>query len=281
MKGFIDTLHAADNGQLIKDFLLECSMVSPIVASMMRRLYDHHVQLQEERSVEGAGETGPGDRAELDHGVDAVVQDGSEQDTRSIANDFDNYVDIVWYTINKRYRKCSSSKQWDASLVVAQEIEDFVNIIRDEATQESTHPETQRSALETLRNLGVVICEGPDEIGHRVRLMFGTPTSLVEAMNAIIDKMTNDERKTMREMHDGDATFVKKMRRLQRLAGGHYIFKGIGGVIKHLYGEKAEELEKLEEPDSDEGETGNPSPNLEEEEDNLDHLNLRGKPILK
>ncbi|KAI4636687.1 hypothetical protein J4E93_011044 [Alternaria ventricosa] len=256
MKGFIDILHVANNGQLIKDVLLECYIVSPIVASMLRRLYNHHVQLQEERSVEGADHTGPGDRAELDHGVNAGVQDGSEQDTRSTVINFQYYADHVWHAINKRYRKYGSSKQWDASFVVTDEIEDITKVIRDKATQAHAHPKTKRSALETLRNIGVVICKGLDEISHQVCLRFQIPTTLVEAIKAIINKMTDNKRKTLREMHDGEATFVKKMRRFQRLAGGNCIFEGIAGVFKHLYGEEAEMLESLEEPDSDEGQRG-------------------------
>ncbi|KAI4936717.1 uncharacterized protein J4E92_001441 [Alternaria infectoria] len=256
MKGFIDILHAADNGQLVKDFSLECYIVSPIVASMMRRFYNYHGQLQEERSVEGAGETGPGDRAGLEHGVDAVVQDGSERDIRPTAIDFQYYADHVWHAINERYSKCSSSKQWDASFVVTNEIDDITKVIQDKATQAHAHPETQRSALETLRNIGVAICNSTDEIGYRIRIMFQLHTGLLDAMKAIIDKMTDDERKRLREMQNGEASFVKKMRRFQRLAGSYCILKGVGGVIEHLYGEEAEVLENLEEPDSDEGETG-------------------------
>ncbi|KAI4679810.1 hypothetical protein J4E81_010214 [Alternaria sp. BMP 2799] len=256
IKDCIDILHAADNGQLFKELLFQCSFASPVLASMVRHFYNQHVQLEEERSVESADETGPGDRACLEHGVDAVVQDGSEQGIRSTVIDFQYYADHVWHAINKRYRKYGSDKQWDASFVVTDEIEDIVKVIRDKSTQARAQFETQRSALETLRNIGVVICKGPDEIGHRVRLRFQIPTTLVEAMKAIIDKMTDDERKTLREMHDAEATFVKKMRRFQRLAGGNCIFEGIAGVFKHLYGEEAEMLESLEEPDSDEGSRG-------------------------
>jgi hypothetical protein len=202
LKTYIDGLYD-HNSALIKSLLFQYASLRPDIAEILRYNYDSTV--------------------------------GRE---RACVINFDHYSKQVWHDINSNYSDLSGSKQYEMSWeVFGQTCETITNIAAAAAGAASFG--TRRSALETLRKIGKTIClSSNDTLGHEVQKQFNSCSDSEDAMLAILEHMTEAERRAMMAGDDGRGhSFLNQLLELQSLADDNCVFPNLKDVIAELKNE--------------------------------------------
>ncbi|KAF2872298.1 hypothetical protein BDV95DRAFT_569443 [Massariosphaeria phaeospora] len=216
----VDALYADKDGEELKTILLEIGYLQPAVAVRLRLAYEKIVQRE-----------------------------------RARVQSFDFHSKEIWHILNRKYASLSGSKAYNISGEVLHDITETIQGISDQAGALHSSFGTKQSGLETLRKIGKTICLGSnDTLGHEVLKMFGQgETALEDAMESIVQTMSDDERLKMCDVNDGRSTFLDKMEELRELADDHCVFEGLAGVIAELAGDEYEmDEEEDDEEDDDE-----------------------------
>ncbi|KAF2747854.1 hypothetical protein M011DRAFT_467447 [Sporormia fimetaria CBS 119925] len=189
----------AGRGQLLQDYMLSIAKMYPHVAETLRVEYEALLQQERRRTI-----------------------------------DFNHHSKSVWHAINSTGRGMKGSKAFEASFGVCHNVCDTIEEIGEQAGAEWASFQTRRSGLETLRKIGKTICLSEDVIGHEVRKEFGSNTDLEDAMFAILERMTPEEREQMCSVVDEKGSFIQKMEELQKLSKSYCILEELPDVISLL-----------------------------------------------
>jgi hypothetical protein len=107
---------------------------------------------------------------------------------------FDTYSKSCWYTLNKKYKRKSSSAQYDLVGDVMEELESAREAILEQA-HANTKWETRRNALEVLRKISksIMLCE-EQVIKHELMKDGVQLGCFADAMARLAREMTEQER---------------------------------------------------------------------------------------
>lgn len=202
----IDKVHAADNGAYIRNLLLQIAMSQPGVAASLR-------------------------------GVEATlpvpVQETSEplpvQETSELMNKFAACVEEVNYTLNEESSHLSGTRQYDRAHVVFNVVVEIINSIPKEACAPHIPWAIRSSALKSLVQIGNLIINVNDTLGHEVRKLFGGDTALEDAMLQIVDVLKVEEHGLMGQASD-------HIKNLMDLGAGYGLFTELAEVLDVLSG---------------------------------------------
>jgi hypothetical protein len=236
----IEALHAADEGVFVKDLLLRLANTQPDTAKTIRLAYDVHIKRQQVQVI-----------------------------------NFDHYFHDVWNKINDQYSSLSGSKQYDMSFDVFDDVSSIIQSIAEQAGERHASFGTKASALETLRKIGMTICASSgDTLGSEVRKQFSHDSEFVDAMQTVVDALSDAECEKMCAVHDGRSTFLQKMEELKSVASGYCCFKGLAEVIDALT--RAADNEEGEEEEAEEEEEEGDSDEHDSEDDGSDSVDHQG-----
>lgn len=183
----------------LSDFAMTMAMSQPLAAEML--LQQHENILEKER-------TSVIDFSQCANAVLAAVNvtgSGSEQ--------FD-HADSSFENIRK---------------IMATDIQDLV-------TPSSPYA-TKANALQVLYDIGDIVCEASDTIGHEIRIKFQCDVTLEDVMRHVLDCMTTEQRAQAR----GNG-FMEKMRELLKRSLDFCIFQDLGQICDLLQGVESSPL---------------------------------------
>lgn len=129
---------------------------------------------------------------------------------------------------------------------------------------------TKASGLETLHKIGKTIClSSNDTLGHEIQTQFDGNPVFEDAVFAVVNVLSEEERERMCDRDDGRSTFLQKMLELKQLADEYCLFDELGEVIATLSGDAASE------DDGKEPDEGNEEANeIDEEEGEEDERQM-------
>ncbi|KAF2642393.1 hypothetical protein P280DRAFT_540217 [Massarina eburnea CBS 473.64] len=219
LEEYINVLDAADGGALLKRMMLQLAISDPYTSEFVRKNYDNVLAREQARII-----------------------------------DFDHYSKSIWHTLNSNYRLMGSSNAYDISFKVQDDISEDIRSIGDDAGKKHASFGTKRSGLETLRKVGKTIClSSNNTLGHEVQKQFHLGnTCLEDAMLAIVEAMSEDEKGRMCQIHDGRSTFLEKMEELDHLGDCYHVFGRLNDVITLLAGEEQDDENEDDEVEKDE-----------------------------
>jgi hypothetical protein len=160
----------------------------------------------------------------------------------------------IWKEINITYSRLNGSRQYEASGDVYHSVCDSIASIVKQCGP-LANPATRYNGLSVLRKIAKTIClSATDVVGHEVQKQFQWANPLDEGMVSILEAMTLQERRAVREDE-----LYEKFSELVRLAVPICILPGLDGALELLHeaenydGGAGEEEEQYE--DEDEGES--------------------------
>jgi hypothetical protein len=148
--------------------------------------------------------------------------------------DFGIHAEEVDNALNANYDSLSGSKQFELADDVIDQILRSIAAIQKEATKANTSFGTRKSGLEVLRNIGEIICTSNGVIPREVIKSFQHDSALEDAMLAIVECMSAEQRSAMVKAGDGSSDFREKMRNLVADGDGLCIFSKVGDVLRAL-----------------------------------------------
>jgi hypothetical protein len=179
------------------------------------------------------------------------------EESRRVIN-FDWHSKSIWKEINITYSRLNGSRQYEASGDVYHSVcESIASIVKQ--CGPLANPATRYDGLSVLRKIAKTIClSATDVVGHEVQKQFQWANPLDEGMVSILEAMTMQERRAVREDE-----LYEKFSELVRLSVPICILPGLDGVLELLHeaedydGDAAEEggEEQYEDEDEDEGES--------------------------
>ena len=149
---------------------------------------------------------------------------------------FGIHADEVELSIRKFYENAGSAKKLEQVEGIINQISKSISTIQEEATKANASFGTRNSGLETLRNIGEVICLSNSGIPHEVVAKFRDNPMLEDAMIAILTCMTLEERNRMAVFRHESSEFRVKLQDLIANAHQFSVFKKLGEVLDVLCG---------------------------------------------
>lgn len=195
----IDKVHAADNGASIKNLLLQIAMSQPGVAASLR----------------GAEATLP-----------VPVQQTSEH-VQITRDNIAAYVEEVDYLLNEENSHLSGTKQYDRAPVVSNRVFEIINSISDGVCAQNIPMAKKGFALGSLVQIGRMIIDVNDTLGHEVQKRFQRDVALEDALSRIANSLTVEEVGLVRRA-PGD------IRELMERGAGYGLFTELGGALDAL-----------------------------------------------
>ncbi|KAF2794303.1 hypothetical protein K505DRAFT_361184 [Melanomma pulvis-pyrius CBS 109.77] len=151
--------------------------------------------------------------------------------------DFGIISEEVDTTMNQNYGNMGNVKQFEFADDVIEQILQSIATIQEEATKPNASFGTRRSALETLRHIGSIICRSEGVIPLEVVKSFRDDSALEDAMLAIVGCMTTEQRREMAGLREGAFEFREKMQDLITEGTLRCVFARMSGVLSALEGE--------------------------------------------
>ncbi|KGO41284.1 hypothetical protein PEXP_106640 [Penicillium expansum] len=204
--------------------------------------------------------------------VDDTIRVLREKEQNRIIN-FDHYSSSVWKSINITYLSMRGGAQYDVSFEVAQDVVDTIKSITNQCGP-FTNFQTRFNGLSVLRKIGKTIAlSSNDTVGHEVQKHFQWDGSLVEGMLEILDSMTADEIREIREDKSSPESLWPKLQELGELANDYCIHPGIEEVLGRLDPDGYEDGEEWDEDEDEENEGEENEGEENEGEENEDEEN--------
>jgi hypothetical protein len=195
----IDKVHAADHGAYIKNLLLQLAMSQPGVAAALR-------------------------------GVEATLPLPVQQTCEHVqitSNKFAAYVEDVDRMLNEESCHLSGTRQYDRAPIVFNSVVEIIDSISDEACAQHVPIAIKNNALGSLVQIGRMIIDVHDTLGHEVQKRFGRDAALEDALSRIVNSLTVEEFGRVSKAH-GD------IRELWELGAGQSLFTELEGVLDAL-----------------------------------------------
>ena len=149
--------------------------------------------------------------------------------------DFDSKSKSVWRTLNCEYSRLRQSAQFERSGDACHDVERSIQYIGDNCPAHASYG-TKRSALQTLRKIGKIICLTGETMGRQARQHFHADRTLEKTMKGILESMSVEDRASMISERDGDTTYIEKLKELHELGSGYALFEDLDEVIDLLEG---------------------------------------------
>ncbi|KXG45503.1 uncharacterized protein PGRI_040520 [Penicillium griseofulvum] len=142
--------------------------------------------------------------------------------------------------------------RYDVSFEVAEEVVETIQLIAEQCGP-FTNPRTRFNGLSTLRKIGKTIAlSSNDVVGHEVQERFQYDTALVTAMREIIESMTEDEVRAIRENESSPEALWPKLLELEELSVDHCIHPELGEVLNLLDPARCEDEDEEDKEEEDE-----------------------------
>jgi hypothetical protein len=133
--------------------------------------------------------------------------------------------------------------QYDVSFEVAQEVVDTIKSITEQCGP-LTNPRTRFNGLSVLRKIGKTIAlSSNDTVGHEVQKHFQWDACLVTGMLEILDSMTADKVRAIREDESSPEALWPKLQELEELSHDYCIHPGLVDVLNRLESDGYEDEE--------------------------------------
>ncbi|CAG8075980.1 unnamed protein product [Penicillium nalgiovense] len=202
--------------------------------------------------------------------VDDAIRVIREKEQNRVLS-FDHYSRSVWKSINVTYRSMRGGAQYDISFEVAQEVVDTIKSITEQCGP-FTNPRTRFNGLSVLRKIGKTIAlSSNDTVGHEVQKHFQWDACLVSGMLEILDSMTADEVRAIREDESSPGALWPKLQELEELSHDHCIHPGLANVLTRVDPDGYENEEGNEEEYEEEYEEGDEEGYEDEENEGGKH----------
>ncbi|KAL3489550.1 hypothetical protein BJX62DRAFT_238951 [Aspergillus germanicus] len=151
------------------------------------------------------------------------------EESRRVIN-FDWHSKSIWKENNITYSRLNGSRQYEASGDVYQEICESISSIVKQCGP-LANPATRYNGLSVLRKIAKTIRLSPtDVVGHEVQKQFQWANPLDEGMLSILEAMTLQERRAVREDE-----LYEKFSELVRLAVPMCILPGLDSALERLH----------------------------------------------
>ncbi|KAL2784474.1 hypothetical protein BJX66DRAFT_343995 [Aspergillus keveii] len=151
------------------------------------------------------------------------------EESRRVIN-FDWHSKSIWKEINITYSRLNGSRQYEASGDVYHSVCDSITSIVKQCGP-LANPATRYNGLSVLRKIAKTIClSATDVVGHEVQKQFQWANPLDEGMVSILEAMTLQERRAVREDE-----LYEKFSELVRLSVPICILPGLDGVLELLH----------------------------------------------
>ncbi|CAP94807.1 hypothetical protein E8E15_004732 [Penicillium rubens] len=187
--------------------------------------------------------------------VDDAIRVIREKEQNRVLS-FDHYSSSVWKSINVTYRSMRGGAQYDVSFEVAQEVVGTIKSITEQCGP-LTNPRTRFNGLSVLRKIGKTIAlSSNDTVGHEVQKRFQWDACLVTGMLEILDSMTADEVRAIREDESRPEALWPKLQELEELSHDYCIHPGLVDVLNRVESDGYEDEEGDEEGYEEEYEEG-------------------------
>ncbi|OSS43801.1 hypothetical protein B5807_11684 [Epicoccum nigrum] len=200
----IDKVHAADEGAYIKNMLLQLALSQPGVANSLR-------------------------------GMEATlpVQQTPEY-VQAATNKFNQHVRDVEFAVMEEHSHISEWKQHDRAYMVCSDVVSAINSISREACAQHIPWAMKQSALDSLIQIGRIICSGTDTMGHEVRKHFQSNPILEDSISEIVKTLTVEERGRLCQAPGGSMSIRDWMKNLIDLSADFVLFTNLQDVIELL-----------------------------------------------
>jgi hypothetical protein len=205
----IDKVHAADDGAYIKNLLLQLALSQPGVAASLR-----------------------GVEATLPVVQTPVVQ--TPEYVQAATNKFAQHVSDVEYAVIEEHSDLSETKQYDRAYMVCIKVVSAIDAIFKEACAQHIPWAIKHSALGSLIQIGRIICDGTDTMGHEVRKHFQSNSILEDGVTEIVNILTVEERGRLCQAPGGSMSIRDWIKNLIDISAGFVMFTNLVDVIELL-----------------------------------------------
>ncbi|KAJ5774206.1 hypothetical protein N7457_009102 [Penicillium paradoxum] len=186
--------------------------------------------------------------------INCAIWDIQEEERNTVLS-FDDHSRSIWRLINITHGpRRSGHHYWGVTQEVVTEIVETIESIADQCGP-CASPQTRVNGLSVLRKIGKTIAlSATHEVGRDIQEHFQSDSSLVETMTEIINSMTPDEIRAIRENDQRPEALWPKLLELEELSNEHCIHPGLEDVLNVIDPNRGSEDEDEEDEEEQEEE---------------------------